>query len=94
MDWLLPVYLLVLVYLTTHRDRVSKSFSLKAAWTWFSLIPISRFMFALFTAGNINSTRDLALVQTWSDGFGWLLLGISFFCLTGLMEQRTNTDQT
>ena len=92
MDWLLPIYLLVLIYLTTHRSKVSKSFSFKAAWIWFSLIPVSRFIFALLTAGNMNSTRDLALVQIWSDGFAWLLLGISLFCLSALMDQHTYTE--
>jgi hypothetical protein len=88
MHWLLPPYLLALVYLATHKDKLSQRVSLGAAWIWFALIPISQFTFALFSAGNIDSTRDLALIQIWADGIGWLFLGISLFCISGIMEYR------
>ncbi len=91
MNWILVTYLLVLVYLATHKDRFPVAVSLKPVWITFCLIPISRFFFAAVAAGNTDSTHDLALVQIWENGFEWLLLGISFYYLTPLFERHENT---
>lgn len=85
MTWILIVYMVALVCLAANRERLPKNVSLGGAWIWFSLVPISRFVFALFRAGNLRNPKDLALVEIWADGIGWLFLGISFFCLSGLM---------
>jgi hypothetical protein len=82
MNWILIAYLFGLLYLATHQEKILCEGSFRTAWIWFALIPVSQFFFALFRAGNFNSATDLALVEIWADGFGWLLLGISFLCLT------------
>ena len=81
MTWLLITYLLALVYLSVYREKLGKANSLRPAWNSFSMVPISHFVFALFRAGNVDSTKDLALVEIWADGISWLLLGISFLFL-------------
>jgi hypothetical protein len=87
MTWILIAYLLVLIYLALHREKLVKGGSLRLAWMWFVAIPISHFVFALFKAGNIGTPRDLALIEIWSDGIEWLLLGGSLFFLTGALFQ-------
>jgi hypothetical protein len=83
MPWILVAYLFALVYLTVHREKLPKSTSIRVAWFWFSLIPLSHFFFTLFRAGNYTSARDLALVEIWAEGVAWLLLGISWLRLFG-----------
>jgi hypothetical protein len=83
MNWIIATYLLALVYLSTHQERLPKRVSLHGAWFWFSLMPIGQFVFSLLRAANIRDPRDLALVEIWADGVGWLLLGISLLSLTG-----------
>jgi len=88
MNWILIAYLFGLLYLATHKEKIPGAGSLRTAWVWFALIPLSQFLFALFRAGNVNSPPDLALVEIWADGIGWLLLGISFLCLTSNIAGR------
>ncbi|MBT3288785.1 MAG: hypothetical protein HN904_18705 [Victivallales bacterium] len=88
MTWILVAYLLALVYIAGNRDKFPKNMSLWPAWLWFSLVPVSRFVFALFRAGNMRSVRDLALIEVWADGIGWLLLGLSFLCLADIFERQ------
>jgi len=88
MNWILIAYLFGLLYLATHKEKIPGAGSLRTAWVWFALIPISQFFFSLVRAGNVNSATDLALVEIWADGIGWLLLGISFFCLTSSIAGR------
>ena len=83
MTWLLASYLIGLLYFAAKPEKISTKGAFRTAWIWFALIPVSNFVFALFRAGSIRSTRDLALVEIWADGFGWLFLGISFFVLIG-----------
>jgi hypothetical protein len=85
MTWLLASYLIGLLYFAAQPEKISNKGTFRTAWIWFALIPVSNFVFALFRAGNISSTRDLALVEIWADGFGWLFLGISFFVLIGAL---------
>ena len=85
MTWLLTTYLIGLLYFAAKSENVPNKEAFRTAWIWFALIPVSNFVFALFRAGNIGSTRDLALVEIWADGFGWLFLGISFFVLIGAL---------
>lgn len=87
MNWIFATYLLALVYLTTHKDKLARGNSLRGAWTWLALIPIVQFVFALMRAGNFRNPRDLALVEIWADGFGWLFLGISMLRLIGVINQ-------
>jgi len=88
MTWILVAYLLALVYIAGNRDKFLKNASLWPAWMWFSLVPVSRFVFALFRVGNMRSVRDLALIEVWADGVGWLLLGLSFLCLADIFERQ------
>ena len=78
MNWLLIVYLLVLVYFVS-REKLGETDSLRLAWIWFALIPISHFVFAMIRVSNSRSPSDLALTGVWEDGIDWLLLGISMF---------------
>lgn len=87
MTWMLIAYLFALLYLPVSQKDGLRTASLKVAWIWFSLIPISKFVFTLFRAGNMRSTRELALIEVWADGVGWLLLGISLLCLTRFVAQ-------
>ncbi len=82
MNWILIAYLVVLVYLLTHRERLPNPAPLQSAWIWFAVVPLLQFLFSLFRAGNSSDGRDLALVEIWADGFTWLCLGISLLCLT------------
>jgi hypothetical protein len=87
MQWFILTYLLVLVFLSVNRGKLpSLSASIRPAWTCFTLIPISNFVFALIRTGNINSPRDIALIEIWSNGITSLLLGISLLSLTGVLE--------
>ena len=81
MTWLLIAQLVGLLYFAANKDRVSNKGSFRVAWVWFALIPVSRFVFALFRAGNYRSPRDLTLIEIWSDGVGWLLMAISLLFL-------------
>jgi len=85
MTWILIGYLFALLYIATHREKLASSDSLRMAWIWFALIPITHFVFDLFRAGNVGSTGDLALVEIWDAGLAWLLLGISLLSLTGVV---------
>jgi hypothetical protein len=84
-DWILTVYLLVLIYLALKRDKFEHNAPLRPAWITFALIPVSHFVFALFRAGNFPAPRDLALIEIWADGIAWLLLGASLLFLTGMI---------
>jgi len=75
-----------------NRSRLPKRGSLRAAWVWFALIPLTQFVFALFRAGTGGSARDLMLVEMWADGVGWLLLGLSLLCLTDLFGDPDHTN--
>lgn len=81
MIWLQIVYLLVLVYLVINKSKISNINLFRGAWIAFALIPISNAVFTVFRAGNIRSTRGLALVEVWSNGLAWLLFGISLLIL-------------
>lgn len=85
MTWLLIAYLIGLLYFVANPGKVANRGAFRTAWIWFALIPVSNFVFALFRAGNISSTRDLALVEIWADGFGWLFFGISLLILMGAL---------
>ena len=87
MNWILIAYLLTMVWLSKHKKRLPPRVSLRDAWIWFALIPIAHFVFALMRAGNFRDSGDLALIEIWSDGVGWLLLGISMLCLTRAIDQ-------
>ena len=88
--WLLIAYLLALTFLSINRQKFSDTGSLRMAWLWLAGVPLSHFFFSLFRAGNFGSTRDLALVEIWADGFAWLLLGISLLCLAGILAPDRN----
>ena len=92
MNLILPAYLLALVYISAQRDRRSTMPSLRAAWIWFAMIPISHFVFTLFRAGSTPNVRDLALVEIWADGFAWLFLGISMLCLTSVVDRGCGNE--
>ena len=92
MTWILIAYLLVLIYLALHREKLVKGGSLRLAWMWFVAIPISHFVFALIRVGNVTSPRDLALIELWADGIEWLLLGGSLFVLTGALFQDRSSN--
>ena len=81
MTWLLIAYVLGLFYFAANPKKISNTGLFRAAWIWLGLIPVNHFIFTLFRAGNIRSTRDLALVEVWSNGISWLLLGISLLIL-------------
>src|SRR5688572_5413581 len=85
MIWILIVYLLLLIFLAVRRDKFPNAAALRPAWISFALIPISSFVFALIRVGNIRDSHDLALVEIWSNGIEWLLLGISMLFLTGML---------
>ena len=87
MTWLLTAYLLAMIYLAVNPQKLPSSASLRLAWLWFAMIPISHFVFALFRAGYYPNAKDLALVEIWSDGIAWLLFGASLLCLTGVVAQ-------
>ena len=92
MNWILIAYLLSLVWLSTHKERLPRGFSLKGAWNWFALIPISHFVFALLRACYFRDSGDLMLIEIWSDGFGWLFLGFSMLCLTRAIAHDQGED--
>ena len=85
MNWILIVYLLVLIYLAVKRDRFPNAAALRPAWISFALIPISSFFFAMIRASNFRDPRDVALTEIWANGIEWLLLGISMLTLTGML---------
>ena len=79
--WILLVYFVALLYFAAVPKRIMNRRSFRTAWIWFALIPVSNFVFTLFRAGNMRSPSDLALVEVWSVGVAWLLLGVSLFAL-------------
>jgi hypothetical protein len=93
MPWLLIAYVLGLFYFAANPGRISDKGLFRAAWIWYAIIPFNHFVFTLFRAGNIRSTRGLALVEIWSDGISWLLLGISLILLvTALIPAQKPDD--
>ena len=95
MTVLLTGYLVGLVYLAINSDKIASKDMFRVAWIFFSLIPVSHCVFTLFRAGNIGRARSLALVEIWADGFAWLFLAISLFCLLGalLPEEKHFNDK-
>ena len=93
MTWLLAAYALGLLYFAANPKRIANTGLFRAAWIWFALIPINHFVFTLFRAGNIRSTRDLALVEVWSSGISWLLLGISLLILINALIPIEDNEQ-
>ncbi len=85
MTWILLVYLGGLLYIASNHARIRNKNGFRVAWIWFGLILVVHFIFALFRAGNISSSHDLALIEVWSNGISSLLLAISFFVLLGAM---------
>src|SRR5687767_7338577 len=85
MNWILIVYLLVLIFLAVKRDKFANAAALRPAWISFALIPISSFFFALIRISNIRDPRDVALTEIWANGVEWLLLGVSMLTLTGML---------
>ncbi len=91
MNWLLPVYLIVLAFVSVRRPIAANPAGLRRAWFWFGAVAISHFFFALIRASNFRDPRDLALTEIWADGLQWLFLGISFFCVAGgLLPSRAD----
>jgi hypothetical protein len=89
MHWLLIAYLIVLVFVAYRHDKFGRGGSLRRAWLAFAAIPLSHFFFTLLRAGNFADSRDLALIEIWSDGIVWLLLGISLWSLGGVLAPDT-----
>jgi len=83
MTWIYIAYLAALLYVSTNRQRFGHPGSLRLAWLYYAAIGFSHFFFTLFRAGNFSDSRDLALVEIWSEGVQWLLLGISLVYLAG-----------
>jgi len=81
MNWLLIASLLALTFVSCNANNVGDRRALRMAWIWFSAIPFSHFVMALFRAGNFRNPHDLTLVEIWSDGLAWLFLGLSIFWL-------------
>ena len=81
MNWLLPIYLIALVYVSLHQPARANHAGLRQAWFWFATVALSHFVFALIRASNFGDAHDLALTEIWADGIAWLLLGISFLFL-------------
>ena len=96
MTALLTGYLVGLFYLAINSDKIASKDAFRVAWIFFSLIPVSHCVFTLFRAGNIGGrTSSLVLVEIWADGFAWLFLAISLFCLLGalLPEEKHFNDK-
>ena len=83
MHWLLIAQLLALTFVSAQPSPVASRGGMRQAWFWLSLAPLSQFAMALFRAGNMRSSRDLALVEVWANGFVWLFLGLSIVSLGG-----------
>lgn len=85
MTWILVAYLLVLAFLTVNTGKLSNIHSLRSAWRWLAMVAISHVLFALFRVENFRDASDMARIELWADGFQWLFLGISLFCLSGVV---------
>jgi hypothetical protein len=81
MNWFLALYLIILTYLSTGRHVSLHRPALKNAWFFFALIPFAEVLFALIRVSNQRDPSDLMLVEMWSSGAIWLLLGVSLFSL-------------
>jgi hypothetical protein len=91
MNWLLPVYLVVLAFVSVRRPVGANSTGLRRAWVWLAALAISHFFFALIRAGNFRDPRAIALTEIWADGIQWLFLGISFLSAgSGLLPIRAD----
>jgi len=94
MNWFIVAYLIALAYLTAHKNLSHRRKSLGSAWSWLGILAISHFVFALFRAGNSTNPRDMILIGIWANGFEWLFLGISIFCLAGALKKDQSDGQT
>jgi hypothetical protein len=94
MTWILIAYLAALLYVSANQQKFANPAALRPAWLWFAAVPISHFFFTLIRAGNFGDPRDLALVEIWSEGFQWLLLGVSIVYLAGAVAPRRGGDWT
>ena len=88
MTWIYLVYLVGMLYLATHQNRLVNKRAFRLAWKWFAVIPISHFVFALFRAGNFRSSGDLVLIEIWADGIHQLLFGISLILMLGALVAK------
>ena len=87
MNWFFAAYLIALAFLTAQKSVGLRRNSLVSAWSWLAMLAISHFVFALFRAGNSRDPRDMLLIEIWANGFEWLFLGISMFCLASALKK-------
>lgn len=79
--WLVVVQFLALLFFSFRQEKVLSAREFRLSWSFLSAVIVSRFVFALFRAGNYRNAHDLLLIGIWEDGVGWLLLGLSVYQL-------------
>ena len=87
-SWFVIIYGVGLFYLLIHQDNVRDKNSFRITWILYCLAIMSSGVFALFKAGCSSSrvpssriVKNLALIDIWSTGLTWLLLGLSLLIL-------------
>jgi len=83
MIWFMIAYLLGLFYFAAHPAKIAQRRRFRRAWILFALVlPVSG-LFTLLRSTTIGSARSLALLEIFSTGLSWFLLGASFWLLLG-----------
>gem|GEM_PF-3373793 len=81
MTWILITFFMALIYFASNQHKIASRSLFRASWVFYSLPFIFNVLFTLIRAGNMRSSRDLDLIQVWSDGFTSLFLFISLLFL-------------
>ena len=93
MTWIFVAQLLVLAFLTVNSGRIAKPHSLRLAWRWLAAVAINHLIFNLFRHENYNHSSDMARIGFWEDGFQWLFLGLSIYCLSGVVSVTGSSEK-
>jgi hypothetical protein len=93
MTWIVVAHLLVLAFFTVNTGRIASPHSLRYAWRWLAAVATSHIVFNVIRQENIHDSSDMARIELWADGFQWLFLGFSIYCLSSVVPLTTGGEK-
>ncbi|HHH75933.1 MAG TPA: hypothetical protein ENL03_02775 [Phycisphaerae bacterium] len=81
MIYLLPAYLIGLLYFTAQQHRIVNKQAFRVAWRWFIAIPMTHAGFTFIRSITVGNAVDMAQTEIWANGFTWFFLAMSMLNL-------------
>ena len=88
MTWILIAYLLALVALSVHREKLGNVEGLRKAWFFFAFAFFSKTVITLFQVNNMRSPQDIMCGELWQDGLPCLFIGLSILSISKCFEEK------